>query len=56
MKIKLMDLVWCNERKLTGQVSRIRKSEVTINFVTGETIKKNLNEVIYLKNHWRIND
>ena len=56
MKIKLMDLIWCNERKLTGQVVRIRNSEVTITFVTGEKVKKKLNEIIYLKDQWRMND
>ena len=54
--IKLMDLVWCNNRNLTGQVVRIRHNKVTTMFVTGERVKKNINDIINVNGQWRMND
>lgn len=54
--IKLMDLIWCNSRNLTGQIARIRHDLVTIIFVTGEKVKKNKNDIINVNGQWRIND
>lgn len=53
--IKLTDLIYCNERKLNGQVMRIRHDLVTIVFVTGDKVEKKLNDIKNVNNQWRIN-
>ena len=51
-----MDEVFCPSLNLSGQVTKIRHSVVTIQFVTGDKVKKILNKIIYVNNQWRIND
>ena len=53
--IKLADLIYCNERKLNGQVMRIRQDLVTITFVTGDKVKKKIKDIKNVNNQWRIN-
>ena len=54
--IKLMDMIWCNKRGLTGQVVRIKDDKVTMIFVTGEKVKKNKNDIHNVNGQWRMND
>lgn len=56
MKLKLMDEVFCPRLNLNGQVTKIRHKVATIQFVTGNKIKKILNKIIYVNNQWRIDD
>jgi hypothetical protein len=54
--IRTTDLIWCNERNLTGQVIRIKDDVVTVIFVTGEKVKKNKNDIHNVDSQWRMND
>ena len=54
--IKLMDLIWCNNRNLIGLIIRIRHDKVTMMFVTGERVKKNKNDIHNVNGQWRMND
>ena len=56
MKLKLMDEVFHPTLNLTGQTTRIRHNIATIQFVTDQKVKKNLNKITYINNQWRIND
>ena len=56
MKLKLMDEVFCPNLNLNGQVTKIRHNIATIQFVTDQKVKKNLNKITYVNNQWRIND
>lgn len=56
MRLKRGDDVWCNDKKLTGQVKRIMNEEVTIYFVTGDKVKKKIKDIFYVDNQWRMND
>ena len=51
-----MDVVHCPDLNLNGQVTRIRHNIASIQFVTGEKVKKNINKIIYINNQWRIDD
>jgi len=54
--IKIMDLIWCNERKITGQVMRLRSGIALIYFATGETIRYNIKDIKKVNGQWRMND
>ena len=56
MRLKRGDEVWCNDKKLTGQVKRIINEEATIYFVTDEKVKKKIKDIFYVENQWRMND
>jgi len=56
MKIKVMDIVYCPNRNLFGQIHRIRRVDVQIKFVTGDLISIHINRITWNKDHWRIND
>jgi len=56
MRLKRGDDVWCNKRKLTGQIKRIMNEEATIYFVTGDEVKKKIKDIFYVGNQWRMND
>jgi len=53
--IKITDLVYCTNRKLFGQIARIRNGFVTMFFVTGEKVKKNKKDIYNVDNQWRMN-
>tara|TARA_R110002153_G_scaffold39335_5_gene113387 strand:+ start:2673 stop:2843 length:171 start_codon:yes stop_codon:yes gene_type:complete len=56
MKIRVGDLFFCSERNLLGQVMKITGDDAIIIFVTGDRINKKINNIVWNKNHWRIND
>lgn len=56
MRLKRGDDVWCNKRRLTGQIKRIMNEEATIYFVTGDKVKKKIKDIFYVENQWRMND
>jgi len=55
MRLKLMDVVYHPDSNLSGQIIKIRHNVATIQFVTGEKIKKNLNKINYVNNQWITN-
>ena len=54
--IKKNDLVYCCKKQLTGQIVRIRHDLVTILFVTGDKVRKNIKDIHNVDGQWRIND
>ena len=54
--IKEGSMVYSKQRKMFGQVLKIRTNIATITFVTGEKVKKNIDEIEYENGHWRIDD
>lgn len=56
MKPNKMDIVYCPKRNLRGQILKITQDTVTIKFITGERIQKNLLYIVYRDNQWIIND
>lgn len=56
MNFKLGDTVYCPIRKLLGQIIRIMNEEVTIIFITGDRVRKNINDIKNVNGQWRIDD
>lgn len=54
MIIKVMDVVYCPERKMIGQIHKIRNKKATIKFITGDTIYVEIHKIIWRENVWTI--
>lgn len=55
MKLKLMDVLYCPVRKISGQVHKMRDEKILIKFITGEILVVLRRQIVWINNQWRIN-